>query len=94
MGRFGIQFSDENNQAFKITKRKTYSTVVNLDNNDVEETRMDRVMAWLSYYVMVFVAVCVFNQPAAAFAYDSVTRNVMQLVDQNVHSDFELRGTR
>ncbi len=93
MGRFGIQFSDENNTAFKITKRKKYVTHVNLDKKYAGETKLDRAMAWFSYYAMVFVAICVFNQPAAAYAFETISQTLPQLSAQSSISDFQLRGT-
>lgn len=66
MGRFGIEFSDEKNQPFRILKKTHYSTIFHSSAKKQEDGKFQKFLAWTSYYVMVFVALCVFNQPANA----------------------------
>lgn len=92
MGRFGIQFSDENNKAFKISERKQYLTIGG-SNNPYDDSKLDKAMAWLSYYALVFCAICVFNQPAAAFAVELVTDDITQIIGVDKVEAFQLRET-
>jgi hypothetical protein len=66
MGRFGIEFSDKNNAPFKINQKRHYGSVINSRDNLTPDSRFQRGLAWASYYVLVFVALCVFNKPAMA----------------------------
>jgi hypothetical protein len=66
MGRFGIEFSDKTNTPFKINKKKYYASVINSRENLAPDTVFQRGLAWASYFVLVFVAFCVFNKPAVA----------------------------
>ncbi len=103
MGRFGISFSNDNSSGFRIDSRKHYATV-----SSGEEKKPDglfqRTLAWASYFVMVFVAICTFNSPAvAAVAQTSVAPVVYltQTIDEKRAiirdrevSPWALRGTR
>lgn len=65
MGRFGLSFSDEKSAGFRIDRRKHYATVT----RQAEKGRdgpFQRCLAWCSYFVLVFVAICTFNSPAIA----------------------------
>ena len=66
MGRFGIEFSDQNNTPFKITGKKHYGSVPTSSEQSGPDGPFQKTLAWTSYYVLVFVALSVFNKPAMA----------------------------
>jgi hypothetical protein len=104
MGRFGISFSDDPHYLTVMRNRlKAMEMAEGLEVGAPDETPalesgdgpFQRTLAWSSYFVLVFVAMCVFNQPAMADALESTTglithpgQMILSPVDQ-----WALRGT-
>lgn len=103
MGRFGISFSDER-AGFKIDRRKHYATISNDEDNS--DSLFQRTLAWISYFVLVFVALCMFNTPALAKVIgntkdmflaptiNSLGDRPAIAFDQSRYQGWTLRGTR
>lgn len=87
MGKFGIQFSGRSNEAFKISGKKHYRSIVHSDSDRKPDGPFQKGLAWGSYYVLVFVALCVFNKPAMASAINITSG----LVIENNQSNDELQ---
>jgi hypothetical protein len=97
MGRFGIEFSDKNNAPFKINKKRHYGTVNHSRSRIGSDTAFQRGLAWASYYVLVFAALCVFNQPALAGIFDKTSgvSNSLHVSDNPAKPvSWELRTTK
>lgn len=83
MGRFGIEFSDKNNVPFKILKKRHYGSVMNAGRDLAPDSSFQKGLAWASYYVLVFVALCVFNKPAMAGVFEN-TSSLLLPVEQKI----------
>jgi hypothetical protein len=78
MGRFGIAFADDEHYIKIMRNRlRAMEQAEGIETEEVAAHATDgpfqRTLAWTSYFVMVFVALCVFNQPAMAGAIDATT---------------------
>jgi len=75
MGRFGLEFSDKNNNAFASRNKPYYGSVSHQRRqwfeSDVEGGRFQRALAWISYFVLVLTSIAVFTTPASAFEFAS-----------------------
>ena len=110
MGNLGLEFSEPADYFTKIKnqvrreaqqialeekakKRSTKYTV----NEGVQDSVFQRMLVWSSYYVMVFVALCVFNAPARAMVSEAVEiipvtlPLTLNVVDTNVQVNWKLR---
>jgi len=99
MGRFGISFSDDPHYIKIMRNRlREMERAEGIESKEPAVPATDgpfqRALAWSSYFVMVFVALCVFNQPAMAEAI-SATAEILPVADISQPVDqWTLRGSK
>ncbi len=93
MGKFGISFSGDSYSPFKVEK-KLYTTHADLERIRSSDGRFQKTLAWASYFVLVFVALCVFNRPAVASVLSVGKSGIEQVIYGEQQLPWALRGIR